>query len=467
MKIGKWSTNAGSNNSTPPDGWPEGQAPSTVNDCAREMMAAIRTMAANIEYIDLGNSPTYASATSFRLDSSDTNFHVGRRLKLFDATTLYGTINSVSGTFVQVRLDSGQLTASLSSVALGSPNLNHALPDAATTQQNAIINGDMDIWQRGTFFGDVQNFQYTADRFMFEQGNNVTAHGTILQKPQSASTDMVPTVFQCGRYINNSLQYVVTATQAVLAANDYAMITQVVEGYTFRPLAFQPMTLSFWVNTNKSGVYSVAIRNEAADTSYVTAFTVTAISAYSRFCLRLPPTVDGATWNFDTQAGLRVTWTLAAGVNLTTTPDTWTADNVVAVPTQVNLLDTAFNYFNLAAVELKRGWDDTPVAQRQYGEELALCQRYYWRGLPFAEIGGQCFADNAVLAFPVRFPVTMRDTPLLSSDVSTVTLNFADTLAWDKATPQGAVYSFQGNTVGTYSYTTFGPTDYFAADAEL
>lgn len=41
--VSTWSTTAGSNNSTPPDGWPEDQAPSSVNGCAREMMAAIKT----------------------------------------------------------------------------------------------------------------------------------------------------------------------------------------------------------------------------------------------------------------------------------------------------------------------------------------------------------------------------------------------------------------------------------------
>jgi len=39
--ISQWNTSAASNNDAPPDGFPEGQAPSTVNDCAREVMAAV------------------------------------------------------------------------------------------------------------------------------------------------------------------------------------------------------------------------------------------------------------------------------------------------------------------------------------------------------------------------------------------------------------------------------------------
>jgi hypothetical protein len=39
--VTSWSLTAASNNSSPPDGWPEAQAPSTINNCAREMMRAI------------------------------------------------------------------------------------------------------------------------------------------------------------------------------------------------------------------------------------------------------------------------------------------------------------------------------------------------------------------------------------------------------------------------------------------
>lgn len=470
MKIGKWSNTAGANNAAPPDGWPEGQAPSTVNDCAREMMAAIRTMATNIEFIDLGNSPTYVSAVSFNLNAPDSNFHVGRRLKLYDSTVLYGTINSASGTYVQVRLDAGALSNSLSSVALGAPVVNHALPDAAYAQENALINGDFDIWQRGTFFGDVQNFQYTADRWMFEKSGTLAAHGTILQKPQSASVDQVPTVFQCGRYINNALQYVVTATQAVLANGDYAMLTQVIEGYNFRPIAFSPMSLCFWVNTNRSGVYSVALRDMAADFSYVTAFTVTAANAYSRFFLQLPPTDNNPGWNFDTQAGLRVSFVLASGTdNMVSNANSWTAANLVAVPSQTNLLDTAFNYFTVAAIELKKGWGDVPCVQRQFGDELRLCQRYYWRGLPGQALNMQSFAVNSIVSWPIMFPATMRATPSLSVNLSNTSFSFVDPnqTTWDTATPQGARFLTVTTTIGTNSFITFGAGDFLAADAEL
>lgn len=39
--VSQWDNSAGNNNDAPPDGWPEGQAPSTVNDSGREVMAAV------------------------------------------------------------------------------------------------------------------------------------------------------------------------------------------------------------------------------------------------------------------------------------------------------------------------------------------------------------------------------------------------------------------------------------------
>lgn len=139
-KLGTWSTTAGNNNSTPPDGWPEGQAPSTVNDCAREMMAQIRTVFNDAQFVDQGFTPTYVSATTFTVTGDQTSaIHAGRRLKIFDATagvatTIYATVTTASFTTVttiQISADAGQLTSSLSSFAIAIlSNTNPSLPRA-------------------------------------------------------------------------------------------------------------------------------------------------------------------------------------------------------------------------------------------------------------------------------------------------------------------------------------------------
>src|SRR5512139_2186306 len=98
MNIKNWSTTAASNNATSPDGFPEGMAPSGVNDSCREMMAALRTQHENAEWIDYGYTLSYISASSFVLDGDrTTQFHAGRRVKAgVGAGNVFGTILSAS-----------------------------------------------------------------------------------------------------------------------------------------------------------------------------------------------------------------------------------------------------------------------------------------------------------------------------------------------------------------------------------
>lgn len=122
MAIKNWSTTPANNNSAPPNGWPEGQLPSTVNDCARQMMADIRTQCENSEWFDYGDTPTRLSASTFKIAADVTaRYPVGLRLKCNDSSTLYGAVTAVSysapDTTVTVVLDSGSLSVSLSSIA--------------------------------------------------------------------------------------------------------------------------------------------------------------------------------------------------------------------------------------------------------------------------------------------------------------------------------------------------------------
>lgn len=156
MKIGRWSPAAGSNNEAVPDGWPEGQLPSTVNDCAREMMAAIRVAVLDLQFVDQGMTPTYITASSFSVPGNQTSaIQIGRRLKIFDATAgvqqiLYATVQSVSFTAVttvHIESDSGSLTSSLSSFGISIiSNRNNGMPrDADMTVSSLAVTGNMSI----------------------------------------------------------------------------------------------------------------------------------------------------------------------------------------------------------------------------------------------------------------------------------------------------------------------------------
>lgn len=124
MPIKNWSPTPASNNSAAPFGCPEGWSPSSVNDWGRQTMGDIRTQFENAEWFDYGTSGlSRASATSFKVTGDLTSEYIaGRRLKCNDATTLYGAVASSSysapDTTINVTLDSGSLTTSLTAVAL-------------------------------------------------------------------------------------------------------------------------------------------------------------------------------------------------------------------------------------------------------------------------------------------------------------------------------------------------------------
>lgn len=153
--IEAWSTTAASNNSSPPNGWPEGQAPSTVNDCARQMMASVRNWYENAQWINFGYTHTYASGTSFTIAGTDvtTIYAASRRVKAVGSSTgtIYGAVSSSSfstNTTVNITWDSGSLSNETLTVYIGiiTPT-NNALPATAAApfiDSTAIIKGSGD-----------------------------------------------------------------------------------------------------------------------------------------------------------------------------------------------------------------------------------------------------------------------------------------------------------------------------------
>jgi len=150
--IREWSKVPAQNGTrgSPPNYWPEGQAPSTVNDCARLMMSSIRIQMQDAAWFDWGFTCTKIAGNKFSIlvytssatTSVASRWVVGRRLKMFDTATLYGAISEVSASAsdynVTVTMDgTSSLSASFSSVALSiiDPNEN-IIPSGQTIYQN-------------------------------------------------------------------------------------------------------------------------------------------------------------------------------------------------------------------------------------------------------------------------------------------------------------------------------------------
>lgn len=122
--LANWSTSAGSNATVGSINWAEGQAPSTVNDSARQMMADVANWYQFPEWIQRDSSVTFASGVTFTTSGNRTTYYniPGQRVRaVVTAGTIYGTI--VSATFgavttVTTTWDSGSLDAGLSDIRL-------------------------------------------------------------------------------------------------------------------------------------------------------------------------------------------------------------------------------------------------------------------------------------------------------------------------------------------------------------
>ena len=132
MGLKHWSTTAGDNDDADADiNWLENQAPSTVNNSARAMMAKVREWYEDYEWRDLGHTPTRTGNTTFTVTSDKTaTYTAGRAIRCTDSSTLYGFITASSFssvTTVTVALASGNLSASLTAVLLGPEVTNRAI----------------------------------------------------------------------------------------------------------------------------------------------------------------------------------------------------------------------------------------------------------------------------------------------------------------------------------------------------
>jgi microcystin-dependent protein len=156
MSITAWSTTASQNGNRLVSGnFLENQAPSTVNDAGRSVMAQIRSWANNIEWFEFGTgsntiSYTRVSATqiSMSVDVVD-EFHVNRRVRIVDGqgTILYGRVTSSSfsspNTALTFEFDSGTLgSGNPTSVSYGIISAtNTSLPSVVPTGTILMTGG--------------------------------------------------------------------------------------------------------------------------------------------------------------------------------------------------------------------------------------------------------------------------------------------------------------------------------------
>jgi hypothetical protein len=279
-----------------------------------------------------------------------------------------------------------------------------------------IINGDMQIAQRGTSataLGNGDTGYHTVDRFKFREDGTPTYEFTMSQ-----STD-TPT----GQGFSQSLKLDCTTAQSSLAGADSLTVRHIVEAQNLQMLKYgtssaETLTLSFWVKTNKTGTYTLWVFQSDGSRNISKEYTVSSANTWEKKVINIDADTGG-TINNDNGIGLTFGWYLGAGTDHTsgTLQTTWgslvLANRVSS--SQVNLADSTSNDWYITGVQLEVGTFDAnsipPFQFEDAGTSLARCQRYFTKTLAALEGSSGGVGSKKVFWF---FKQTMRATPTIS-----------------------------------------------------
>ena len=284
--------------------------------------------------------------------------------------------------------------------------------------KNRIINGGMRIDQRNAGASVTSPASgYTLDRW---NCNNDASGKYSIQ--QNAGSVTPPAGF------TNYLGITSLSSYSVPAGEVYG-IQQKIEGFNFADLAWgtanaQTVTFSFWVRSSITGTHSGSFYNAAYARGYAFTFTVSSANTWEYKTVTVAGDTSG-TWPTTNGAGVIVNFNLGTGTTNSRTAGSWGA-GCTAATGSVSIVGTNGATFYVTGVQLEKGSTATSFDYRDYGRELALCQRYYEKSFvidtapangvySMGYIGYVCFADQWVFAAPtILFKVTKRATPTIA-----------------------------------------------------
>lgn len=318
--------------------------------------------------------------------------------------------------------------------------------------KNFLINGGMDIWQRGTSAAGGYP-TYLADRWM----NYRAVAGSTFSRQVTGDTTNLPFIQYCQRLQRNS---------GNTATNDL-IISQSIESINSIPLAGKTVIMSFYarkgadLSSASSAMFAGIYSGTGTDQNFIAGFTgVATVVAESKTLT--------TTWQRFSVSGTVAATATEIGVQLGFTPVGTASTN---------------DYIEITGVQLELG-SSASAFSRAGGTiqgELAACQRYYNRivnGTGLAFMNAHYYSSTQINAIK-DFPVVMRTTPTLDAASGSSYYLFIKgtndafnslTIASDTSTSTGSVFN-NSEASGTAGYAGYLYTNnasaYVAFSAEL
>ena len=273
--------------------------------------------------------------------------------------------------------------------------------------KNRIINGAMVIDQRNA--GASVTSGFPVDRFQ--------VYSTQSSKWTAQQSTTAPTGFTNSVIITSSSSY-------SPISSDYFSYTTRIEGFNVADLDWgtanaKTITVSFWVRSSLTGTWTGALHNNAFNRVYPFSYTISSANTWEYKTVTIAGDTTG-TWLTNNSVGIEIGFAFSVGSSGLGTAGAWTnTASIFGATGQTNLLGTNGATFYITGVQLEQNTSATPFERRLYNQELANCQRYYWKvdgGTTgdFVAIGsGVCQTTTQVRLY-VKYPVAMRAAPTIS-----------------------------------------------------
>jgi hypothetical protein len=255
--------------------------------------------------------------------------------------------------------------------------------------------------------------QVTLDRWKFRLG--------AASKVSTQQSSTAPAGF------TNSL-LVTSLSSYSSGASEQFYINQRIEGFNVADLGWgaagaATVTLSFWVRSSLTGTFGGAVFNADANRSYPFTFVINSANTFEYKTVTIAGDTTG-TWGTTNGIGISLAINLGSGSSISTTAGAWASGFFPNATGAVSVVGTNGATFYITGVQLEAGSVASPFERRDYGRELALCQRYAFRTTTSL---GAVRASFDTFAQVVHFPVTMRTTPTLENASFQVTTGSAGT----------------------------------------
>ena len=299
---------------------------------------------------------------------------------------------------------------------------------------------------------NVTVFTYTLDRWAY--------YATVASKytvQQNAGSVTPPVGFTSYLGCTSTSAYSITS-------GDLFLMRQPIEGLNVADLAWgtanaRTVTLSFQVYSSLTGTFGGAIGNSAGNRQYPFSYTVSSANTWTPVTITIAGDTTG-TWLTTNGIGVVLYFSLGAGSTYTGTAGAW-GTTAYSATGATSVVGTNGATFYITGVQLEVGSVATPFERRQYGTELALCQRYFQKSyntdVAVATTGasaGRTYVVLGTVTTTINKGQTVRLQPSMRA-APTVTIYREDT---------GATGTFSDGTTaiviaeGTQAFTTYGNT---------